>query len=114
VIADIISREENGGAMMALIGAFLLCSAALVLPALMRLHDLRRARPRPAPPVLPVRRPSPPHSRSLATAAGLVAVGAKTSEAQQFCAGHRIDSIRVGRLDSGGGRTISSNLANAL
>ena len=31
------SREENGGALTAIVGALLLCSAALVLPALMRL-----------------------------------------------------------------------------
>ncbi|REK78072.1 hypothetical protein DVG80_32470 [Rhodococcus erythropolis] len=31
------SRDENGGALTAIVGALLLCSAALVLPALMRL-----------------------------------------------------------------------------
>lgn len=58
------SREENGGAMTALIGALLLCSAALVLPSLMRL-------------IVPAVGAMGGGGSGLAAAAGVVAVGAK-------------------------------------
>lgn len=58
------SRDENGGAMTSLIGALLLCSAALVLPALMRL-------------IVPAVGELGGGGSGLAAAAGLVAVGAK-------------------------------------
>lgn len=58
------SREENGGAMTALIGALLLCSAALVLPSLMRL-------------VTPAVGAMGGGGSGLAAAAGVAAVGAK-------------------------------------
>ncbi|MFZ2178837.1 MAG: hypothetical protein WAW17_33355 [Rhodococcus sp. (in: high G+C Gram-positive bacteria)] len=58
------SRDENGGAMTALIGALLLCSAALVLPSLMRL-------------IVPAVGAVGGGGSGLATAAGIAAVGAK-------------------------------------
>jgi hypothetical protein len=58
------SRDENGGAMTALIGALLLCSAALVLPSLMRL-------------IVPAVGSLGGGGSGLAAAAGLAAVGAK-------------------------------------
>lgn len=58
------SRDDNGGAMTALIGALLLCSAALVLPSLMRL-------------VTPAVGAMGGGGSGLAAAAGAAAVGAK-------------------------------------
>lgn len=58
------SRDENGGAMTALIGALLLCSAALVLPSLMRL-------------IVPAVGAMGGGGSGLAAAAGAAAVGAK-------------------------------------
>ena len=58
------SREENGGAMTALIGALLLCSAALVLPSLMRL-------------IVPAVGAVGGGGSGMAAAAGAVALGAK-------------------------------------
>lgn len=58
------SREDNGGAMTALIGALLLCSAALVLPSLMRL-------------IVPAVGAMGGGGSGLAAAAGAAAVGAK-------------------------------------
>ncbi|MFK4362308.1 hypothetical protein [Rhodococcus sp. 27YEA6] len=58
------SRDENGGAMTALIGALLLCSAALVLPSLMRL-------------VTPAVGAMGGGGSGMAAAAGAAAVGAK-------------------------------------
>ncbi|KAF0956834.1 hypothetical protein [Rhodococcus sp. T7] len=62
------SRDENGGAMTALIGALLLCSAALVLPSLMRL-------------IVPAVGSLGGGGSGLAAAAGLAAVGAKVGGA---------------------------------
>lgn len=58
------SREDNGGAMTALIGALLLCSAALVLPSLMRL-------------IVPAVGAMGGGGSGMAAMAGAVAVGAK-------------------------------------